>query len=71
VKGVHDNKPLLKQVEHVVNEVVNDDELINDANCIFLKERSTQNVEGDESASNSSLEEKFVLSQNEGLNEPQ
>jgi hypothetical protein len=38
VKGVHDNKPLSKQVKHIVlDEVVNDDELVKDVNCISLK----------------------------------
>jgi hypothetical protein len=71
VKGVHDNRPLSKQVKHVVDEVVNDDdELVNDANHISLKEKPLEDVEGDESTSNSSLKEKFVPSQDEGLNEP-
>jgi hypothetical protein len=52
VKGVHDNKPPSKQVEHVVvDEVMNDDELVKDANLISLKERPTEDVEGDESTS--------------------
>ncbi len=56
VKGVHDNKPPSKQVEHVVvDEVMNDDELVNDANLLSLKERPTEDVEGDESTSNSSF----------------
>jgi hypothetical protein len=40
VEGVHDNTPLSKQVEHVVvDEIVNDDELVKDANRISLKEK--------------------------------
>ncbi len=36
MEGVHDNKPSSKQVEHVVvDEVMNDDELVKDANPIF------------------------------------
>jgi hypothetical protein len=54
-----------------VDEVVNDDELVKDANHISLKERSTKEVEGDESISNFSLEEEFATPQDEGLNEPQ
>ncbi len=55
VEGVHHNRPLPKQVEHVVvNEVVNDDELVKDTNPISLNEGSTEGVEGDESTSNSS-----------------
>jgi hypothetical protein len=39
VEGVHDNRPPLKEREHVVmDEVMNDDELVKDANPIFLKE---------------------------------
>jgi hypothetical protein len=72
VEGVHHNKALSKQVEHVVvDEVVNDDELIKDANLISLRERPTKDVEGDESTSNSFSEEEFVTLQEEGLNEPQ
>jgi len=57
VEGVHDNRPPSKQVEHVVvDEVVNDDELVKDANCIYLQKRPTKDVEDDESTSNSSLE---------------
>jgi hypothetical protein len=55
----------------VVDEVVNDDELVKDANRTSLKERLAKDVEGDESTSNSSLEEKFATPQEEGLNEPQ
>ncbi len=55
VEGVHHNRPLPKQVEHVVvNEVVNDDELVKDTNPISLNEGSAEGVEGDESTSNSS-----------------
>jgi len=72
VEGVHHNRPLPKQVEHVVvDEVVNDDELVKDANPISLKEGSTEGVEGDESTSNSSSEEEFATPQDEGLNVPQ
>jgi hypothetical protein len=40
VKGVHENRPSSKEVDHVVvDEVVNDDELVKDANPIFLKRR--------------------------------
>jgi len=56
VEGVHDNTPLSKQVEHVVDEVVNDDELVKNANRISLKARLAEDVEGDESTSNSSSE---------------
>ncbi len=72
IEGVHDNRPLSKQVEHVVvDEIMNDDELVKDANPISLKERLTEDVEGDESTSNFSSEEEFTTPQNEGLNEPQ
>jgi hypothetical protein len=71
VEGVHDNRLPSKEGKYVVvDEVVNDDELVKDANPISLKERPTKDVEGDESTSNSSLEEAFATSQNEGLNEP-
>jgi hypothetical protein len=57
MESLHDNRPLSKQVEHVVvDEIVNDDELVKDANRKSLKERPTEDVEGDESKSNSSLE---------------
>ncbi len=60
VEGVHDKKPLLNQIEHlVVNEV---DELVKDVNPISLKARPTEDVEGDESTTNSSLEEEFAPS---------
>jgi hypothetical protein len=49
---------------------MNDDELVKDANRISLKERPSENVEGDESTSNSSSKGKFVPPQDEGLNEP-
>ncbi len=72
VEGVHHNRPLPKQVEHVVvDEVVNDDELVKDANPISLKEGSAEGVKGDESTSNSSSEKKFATPQDEGLNVPQ
>jgi hypothetical protein len=72
VEGVHDNRPPSKEGEHVVvDEAVNDDELVKDANPISLKERPAENVEGDESTLNSSSEEEFATSQDEGLNEPQ
>ncbi len=71
VEGVHDKRPPSKQVGHVVlDEVMNDDELVKDANRISLKERPSENVEGDESTSNSSSKGKFVPPQDEGLNEP-
>jgi hypothetical protein len=72
VKGVHHNRSPSKQVDHVVvDEVVNDDELVKDANPISLNEGSLEGVEGDESTSNSSSEEEFTRPQDEGLNEPQ
>ncbi len=72
IKSVHDNKLPSKEGEHViVDEVVNDDELVKDANPISLKERATKDVEGDEFTSNSSSKEDFVTSQYEGLNKPQ
>jgi hypothetical protein len=71
VEGVHDNRTPSKQVEHVVDEVMNDDELVKDANPISLKERQMEDMEGDESTSNSSSEEEFATSHDEGLNEPQ
>ncbi len=61
IEGVHDNTPPLKQVEHVVvDEVVNDNELVKNAERISLKERLEEDVEGDESTSNSFSEEEFV-----------
>ncbi len=66
VKGVRDNRPPSNQVEHVVDEVVNDDELVKDVNPISLKEKPTKDVEGDESTSNSFSEEEFVPPQDEG-----
>ncbi len=40
IEGVHDNTPPLKQVEHVVvDEVVNDNELVKNAERISLKEK--------------------------------
>ncbi len=59
VEGVLHNKPLPKQVEHVVDEVMNDDELVKDANPISLNEGSVEHVEGDESTSNSLLEKRI------------
>jgi hypothetical protein len=53
----------------VVDEDVNDDELVKDANPISLKERLAKDVEGDEFTSNSFSEEDFATTQNEGLNE--
>jgi hypothetical protein len=38
---------------------VNDDELVKDVNCIFFKERPVEDMEGDESTSNSYLKEKI------------
>jgi hypothetical protein len=71
-EGVHDNRPPSKEGEHVVvDEVVNDDELVKDINLVSLKEGPAEDMEGDESTSNSSSEEKFATSQNEGLNESQ
>jgi hypothetical protein len=70
VKGVHHNKPLSKQVKHV-DEVMNDDELVKDANPISLTERPTEDVKGDESTLNSFSEEEIVTPQEEGLNETQ
>ncbi len=59
VEGVLHNKPLPKQVEHVVDEVMNDDELVKDANPISLNEGSVERVEGDKSTSNSLLEKRI------------
>jgi hypothetical protein len=59
IKGVHDNRPPSKLVEHVVNETMNEDELVMNDNCISLKERPTKDVEG-ESTSNSYLDKEFV-----------
>jgi hypothetical protein len=71
VKGVHHNKLPSNQVKHIANGVVNDEELVKDVNPIPLKERLAEDMEGDESTSNSSSEEKFAPMQYEGLNEPQ
>jgi hypothetical protein len=71
VKGVHDNRLPSKEGKYVVDEVVNNDEIVKDANLISLKGRPTEGVEGDESTSNSTWEEDFATTQNEGLNEPQ
>jgi hypothetical protein len=53
-----------------VDEVMNDDELVKDANLISLMERLAEDVEGDESTLNSFSEEK-IITQEEGLNETQ
>jgi hypothetical protein len=72
IKNVYHNRPPSNQVEHViVDKVVNDDELVNDANRMSLKDRRMEDVEGDESTSNSSSKEEFATPQDEGLNEPQ
>ncbi len=72
VEGVHYNRPLPKQVQHVVvDEVVNDDELVKDVNPISLNEGSVEGVEGDESTSNFFSEEEFATPRDEGLNVPQ
>jgi hypothetical protein len=72
VEGVHDNRLPSKEGKYVVvDEVVDDDENIKDANPISLKEKPPEDVEGDESTSNSLEEEDFATTQNEGLNEPQ
>jgi hypothetical protein len=72
VEGVHENRPPSKQVKHVVlDEVMNDDELVKDANHISLKEKPVEDMEGNESMSNSFSEEEFDPPQDEGLNEPQ
>jgi hypothetical protein len=61
VEGVHVNRPPSKEGEHVVvDEVLIDDELVKDANPISLKEKPAEDVEGDESTSNSSLKEEFA-----------
>jgi len=70
IEGVHDNRSPSKQVEHVVDEAVNEDELVMYDNPISLKERLAEDVEG-ESASNSYLDKEFVPLQDEGLNDPQ
>ncbi len=71
VEGVHDNRPPLKHVKHVVvDEALNEDELVKDDNRISLKEKPVEDVEG-ESTSNSLEEETFVPTQDEGLNAPQ
>jgi hypothetical protein len=72
VEGVHDNKFPSKEGKYVVlDEVVNDDEIVKDANPISFKDRPMEDVEGDESMSNSSSILFFAITQNEGLNEPQ
>jgi hypothetical protein len=69
VEGVRDKKPFSNQVEHLVVDEVN--ELMKDVNSISLKARPAEDVEGHESTTNSSSEEEFASSQDEGLNEPQ
>jgi hypothetical protein len=69
VERVRDKRPLSNQIEHLVMDEV--DELVKDVNPISLKARPVEDVEGDESTTNSSLEEEFASSQDEGLNEPQ
>ncbi len=66
VESVYDKRPLSNQIEHLVV-----DELAKDVNPISLKARPAEDVEGDESTTNSSSEEEFASSQDEGLNEPQ
>jgi hypothetical protein len=44
------------------SEVMNDDELVKDVNPISLRERPVEDVEGDESTSNSSSEKEFATS---------
>jgi hypothetical protein len=43
-----------------MDEVVNDDELLEDVNPIPLKERPEEDVEGDESTTNSYSEQEFA-----------
>ncbi len=50
---------------------MNDDELVKDANCISLKERPMEDVEGDEFTSNYFSKKTIIPPQYEGLNEPQ
>ncbi len=69
LKGVHYNRPPSNQIKHLVDEVVNDD--AKDVNPIPLKEKLVEDVEGGESTSNSSSEEEFPPTEDEGLNEPQ
>ncbi len=47
-------KPLSNQVEHLVMDEV--DELVKDVNPISLKARPAEDMEGDESTTNSSSE---------------
>ncbi len=71
VEGAHDNRPPSKHVEHVVvDEALIEDELIKNDNHISLKTRPIEDVEG-ECRSNSSEEETFVPTQDEGLNAPE
>jgi len=69
VESVRDKRPLSNQMEHLVVDEV--DELVKDVNPISLKARLAEDVEGDESTTNSFSEEEFASSQDEGLNEPQ
>ncbi len=69
VEGVCDKRRLSDQIEHLVVDEV--DELVKDVDPISLKARPTKDVEGDDFTTNSSLEEEFASSQDEGLNEPQ
>ncbi len=71
LKGVHHNRTPSNQVEHLVDEVVNDDDIPKDVNPIPLKERLVEDMEGGEFTSNSSSEEHFFPTQDEGLNESQ
>jgi len=61
--------PLSNHIEHLVVDEV--DELVKDVNPISLKARPAEDVDGDESTTNSSSKEEFPSSQDEGLNEPQ
>ncbi len=54
-----------------MDEIVNDDELVKDNNCISLNEKAIENMEGNESTSNFSSSEEFFSSKDEGLNESQ
>jgi hypothetical protein len=58
VEGVRDKSPLSNQIEHLVVDEVH--ELVKDVNPISLKARPTEDVEGDEYTTNSSLEEEFA-----------
>ncbi len=50
---------------------MNDDELVKDDNYISLKEKVMENMEGNESTSNSSFDFFSFSSEDEGLNESQ